>query len=331
MKNTNTLKHLSEVLNISISTVSRALKNHPDISQHTKKKVQELAAAMDYEPNSLAVQLRTKESRLLGVLVPHINNFFYDSFIAAVEEEASLLGYSVMIMQTGDNADTEARNLKQLKKNLVSGIFVAISSETDNITPFLKMQESNIPVVFFDRVPEGKHLNKVCLADHDAASIAANAIINANKKNVLALFGHPNLSISKQRLASFKQVFEHNAPQTKLTVLHPDNMQFSKIAVEEALAKSERPDTIFCMGDLILIGTMQAIHERNLRVPEDISVISISNGLIPTLYNPKITYVETSGYTLGKAAFKRMMSCMNNIAETREVSIESVLVKGNSL
>ena len=99
----------------------------------------------------------------------------------------------------------------------------------------------------------------------------------------------------------------------------------------EALDRAERPDAVFCMGDLILIGAMQAIHERGLRVPEDISIISISNGFFPTLYNPRITYVETSGYKLGKLAFKRMMSCLSGNTFLQELTVDSMLVEGGSL
>ena len=117
----STLKKLSEVLGISISTVSRALKDHPDISAATKKKVKELATALEYEPNSSAVQLRTRQSNILGILIPTINNFFYDSFISAVEEDARLHGYSVMIMQSRDSLEIETENLHLFRKNMAMG------------------------------------------------------------------------------------------------------------------------------------------------------------------------------------------------------------------
>ena len=120
----STLKKLSEVLGISISTVSRALKDHPDISESTKTKVKELAEVLDYEPNNYAVQLRTQQSNVLGIMVPSVDNFFYDSFIAAVEEDARLHGYSVMIMQSRDKAQLEASNLHLFRKNRVMGLFV---------------------------------------------------------------------------------------------------------------------------------------------------------------------------------------------------------------
>ncbi len=327
----STLKKLSEVLGISISTVSRALKDHPDISKHTKTKVKELAAALEYEPNNYAVQLRTRQSNVLGLMVPSIDNFFYDSFIAAVEEDARLHGYSVMIMQSRDKVQVETSNLHLFRKNMVMGLFASVSIETEDMAPFRKLEEMKIPVVFFDRVPEVEGYHKVCLADEVAARIAAEALIEKKKKRVLALFGHPHLSISKMRCASFRETFEQQSPKTKLTILYPEGIAESKRVVLEALKDKQRPDAIFCMGDLILIGVMYAIHKLKLKVPDDIAIISISNGLMPTMYDPKITYVETSGYKLGKLAFAQMLSCLRNDSTPELVFLESMLVEGGSL
>lgn len=327
----STLKKLSEVLGISISTVSRALKDHPDISDNTKKRVKELAEALEYEPNTYAVQLRTRQSNVLGIMVPTIDNFFYDSFIAAVEEEARLHGYSVMIMQSRDKVQTETSNLHLFRKNMIMGLFVSVSIETEDMSPFRKLEEMKIPVVFFDRVADVEGSRKVCLADKEAAKIAAETIIEKKKKNVLALFGHPHLSITKIRCTSFKETFARYAPETKIKIDYPEGIAESKRVALDALKDADRPDVIFCMGDLILIGVMSAIHKLKLKVPDDISVISISNGLIPTMYDPKITYVETSGYKLGKLSFAQMLSCLRNESTPEEVMVESLLVEGGSI
>jgi LacI family transcriptional regulator len=327
----STLKKLSETLGLSVSTVSRALKDHPDISEQTKRKVKELAELMEYEPNSYAIQLRTKQSNVLGIMVPSIDNFFYDSFIAAVEEDARLHGYSVLIMQSRDKLEIETSNLQLFRKNMVMGLFAAISIETEDITPFQKMREKEVPIVFFDRVPEDAGYIKVCLADSEAARIAAEAIARKKKKKVLALFGHPHLSISKIRCASFTETIEQLSPETTIAIDYPEGILQSKKVTLEALQSSEKPDVIFCMGDLILIGVMYAIHEMKLKVPGDIAVIGISNGLIPTMYDPKITYVETNGFKLGKLAFSQMLSSLGNKYEPEEVFLESVLVEGGSL
>ena len=286
---------------------------------------------MDYEPNSYAVQLRTRQSNVLGILVPTIDNFFYDSFIAAVEEEARSHGYSVLIMQSKDDLDIENANLNLFRKSMVSGIFASVSIQTEDMGHYDKMLSQEIPVVFFDRVVEFKGCTRVCLSDEIAAQIAAGAIVAKKKKNVLALFGHPHLSITQKRDASLRNSFAKLAPKTKLAVEYPETIAESKRVTLLALESSNPPDTIFCMGDMILIGVMHAVHQLNLKVPDDIAIIGISNGLIPTLYNPKITYVETSGYKLGKLAFPQMMAAIRNESYTPEVLLESILVEGGSL
>ena len=331
MQQNSTLKKLSEILNLSISTVSRALKDHPDISEKTKKKVRELADALDYEPNTYAIQLRTNSSKVIGILLPSITNFFYDSFIAAVEVKAREFGYSVVIMQSGDSVEIESANLKLLKQNRISGLFVSLTIDTKNIEPFLKLNDQEIPVIFLDRVPDYENCNKICFADRDASRLAAEALIQKNKKHVLALFGHPNLTITQKRESSFRETYQKNSPKTKLDIHFPENSAPSRVVTLAALKKKDRPDAIFCMGDLILIGVMEAIHEMNIKVPEEISIISISNGFIPNMYNPKITYVETSGYKLGLVSFDRMLACLLDKDSMKEVWVEPILVPGKSL
>ena len=326
----NTLKKLSELLGISISTVSRALKDHPDISVKTKARVKELASTLDYEPNNFAVQLRTQQSNVLGILVPTIRNYFYDFFISAVEEEAVKHGYSIMIMQSCDKLSLEISNINVLRRNKIMGLFVSISIETEDMTPFRKLQDSGVPVVFFDRVAEVSGFSKACLADEAAAQIAAKSIIEKGKKNVLALFGHPHLSITKLRYASFKNYFDLHSKDSNVTYFFPEQAEASRQLCSE-IFKNKVPDSVFCMGDMILIGVMHAVHEAKLKVPEDISIIGISNGLIPTLFNPKITYVETSGFKLGQLAFKQMYASLKGNEEIEEVILESILVEGGSL
>ncbi|MBS1490137.1 MAG: LacI family DNA-binding transcriptional regulator [Bacteroidetes bacterium] len=328
----NTLKKIAEALNVSISTVSRALNDHHSVSENTKEKVRKMATALEYEPNTAALQLRTKKSNVLGVTLPTINNFFYDSFIAAVEEEARKNGYSVMIIQTGDQVEGENLALKHFRQNRVSGLFAAISIETEDLSPFERLKESDIPVVFFDRVPVSAGHIKTCLADEAAAKMAAEEIIRKGKKNVLALFGHPHLSISQQRKSSFISTLQ-NFPSVRVAVEWPENSDNSYRVFMEAWQKKGRNtcDVVFCMGDMILIGVMRAIQELNLKIPADVSVIGISNGFIPKLYKPTITYVETSGYKLGKLAYEQMEKLLHKQTLQPEVFVESMLVSGESL
>ena len=327
--NNTTLKIISQTLDLSISTVSRALKNHPDISVKTKQRVLEIATAMDYEPNANAINLRTSNSRLFGVIVPSISNFFYDSFIASVEEESRKNNYSLMIVQSGDDPAIELTNLKLCRQNRIAGLFACISSSTVNIESFLKLKDVNTPVIFFDKVPDFHNCNKVCLADAASASMAADAIIVKKKKKVLALFGNERLLITRKRLDAFKETMTNKAPLTKLIIRFAGNAIEAEKMTSDNL--SQKPDTIFCMSDEILTGVMKSIYNQGLTIPGDIAVIAISNGFIPKLYNPEITYVETSGHKLGKLAFSSMMACLGGSTFIQELTTESVLVEGGSL
>lgn len=331
MKTNTTLKKISQILDISISTVSRALKNHPDISERTKQKVIDLANTLDYEPNAYAINLRTNKSKLFGLIVPYVSFFFYDSFIAAVEEECKQHGYSLMILQSGDDPETEQMNIKLCRQNRVSGVFACITPHTKNIQPFRKLDEMDIPLIFFDKVPINESCNKICVADASAARLAADAIIIKHKKKVLALFGNNNLSITQKRKEAFTESFKQKSPKIKLIC---DEALTTKEAREKTLshfAQKNKPDTIFCMSDEILIGSMRALLELKLQIPSEVSVITISNGFMPGLYFPEITYVETSGYKLGKLAFTRMMACLAGSTFQQELTIESVLIEGGSL
>jgi LacI family transcriptional regulator len=331
MTNT-TLKKISEVLGLSISTISRALKNHPDISEKTKKKVIELAKALDYEPNANAIQLRTKHSKIFGLMVPTISNFFYDSFIASVEEESRKEGFSLIILQSSDDIEIENENLKLCRQNRVTGLFACLSSGTRDISSFQKMNDLDIKTIFFDIVPEMDGLNKVSMADTRVGEIAAEAIIDANKKDILSIFGNANLSITKKREFAFCQYFKIKSPTSKLKIEHAIDIENATQIALQHLKKQKTIDTVFCMSDEILIGVMKAIQKLKLNIPNDISVIAISNGFIPTLFYPSITYVETSGYQLGKLAFKQMMECLSESSDTMlETTVESKLVKGGSL
>ncbi len=329
MKSRTTLKKISANLNLSVSTVSRALKNHPDISEETKRKVKELASLLEYEPNTYAINLRTNSSRLFGLIVPAVANTFYDSFIESAEQQARENGFSLMILQSGDDPVTEAESLRLCRANRVAGVMISISpgSRTDG---FKKLEEAGIPVIFFDKVPDTETCNKVCLADEEAAIIAANTIIKYQKKKVLGIFGNQELSITQKRLPAFIAQFEKESPGTTLSIRHC-NTSAEAMNVTLEFCKLKNVDTIFAMSDEILVGMMKALHRLDLHIPDEISVLAISNGFLPDLFKPTITYVETSGYELGKLVIKRLMDYLGGQTFSRSILLPSKLVEGGSM
>lgn len=328
--NAVTLKKISEVLGISISTVSRALKDHPDISAVTKRKVMDLALSLEYEPNVNAINLRNKHSMLLGLIVPTISRYFYDSFIFSVEEESRKQGYSLLILQTGEDVEVEQNSIRICRQNRVSGVFACLSANTVDLEPYHRLKDVNIPVIFFDKVPDLESSIKVTAADAQAASIAADALLEKGKKNILGLFGNNQLSITKRRLAAFLQKMEQQKGVT-LSVEHAHNPAEATELVEQYFKKKQTPDAVFCMSDEILTGAMKGLQALHINVPKQTGVLALSNGFFPKLYFPEITYVETSGYKLGKLAFARMLQLIREEEVEKDTSSGARLVEGGSL
>jgi LacI family transcriptional regulator len=327
---TITLKRISEVLGLSISTISRALKNHPDISENTKRRVHELADTLDYEPNMNAINLRSKKNRVFGLIVPSISGFFYDSFISAIEEECRANKYSLMILQSSNDSDIEKNSLHICRQNRVCGLFACLTTQTTSFDAFDKFKEADIPLVFFDKVPEDTKYNKICIADEKAAKHAAEILVKKNKKSILAIFGNENLSITRTRFKAFQKVISAKKEVTVFNEYCNDSDAAKKIT-KKYFTKKEKPTAIFCMSDDILIGVMKCLQELKIVIPTEVAVIALSDGFLPKIYTPEITFIETSGYKLGKLSFTKMMSCINGNSATEELFITAPLVLGGSL
>ncbi|PWS28849.1 hypothetical protein DHW03_03170 [Pedobacter yonginense] len=332
MRQNATLKKIAERLSLSISTVSRALKDHPDISAETKKKVTELADLLEYDPNPYAVNLRTHSSKEFAVVVPSLSNFFYHSFIRSIEEEAQTLGYSVIIYRSANDPKIEQNILKSCRHKRVSGIFIAITTETMDMEPFLKLDVHGIPVIFFDKVPQYESCNKICVGDDHAASLAAEEILKRGTENVLGIFGHLNMSITKSRLEKFISVLSQANDHINLNVVHASSADEAEQLTLSLIPNYKKKNfVIFCMSDEILSGTMKAVQRKGLSAPKDLGIIAISDGMIPKLFYPEITYAETSGYNLGKLAYDRMMKCIAGSSFAQTIIDESKLVTGGSM
>lgn len=327
MKNT-TIFEISKVLKLSPSTVSRALKDHPDIAPETKKRILDLVKELDYEPNHFAAGLRKSESREIGIIVPTLTGFFYDSFITSVEEEARKNHYTLMVLLSGDDPDIEQQNVKMCKQRRVDGMMVCVTSRTTDVSYFQKIQSQQIPLLFFDKVPEINEANTVCVADATAAQMAAHELIAKNKSSVLSLFADTRFSITKKRITAFTQTFQQAGRGDAITIDYALSSEEAEQVVLKALTEKKH-DAIFCMSDEILIGTMKALQRLNM--VNQLSVIAISNGFFPTLYNPEITYIETSGTKLGKLAFRRLLELIKGDKTFQQSSVDSLLVHGGSL
>lgn len=307
-----TIIDIAKLLGVSKSTVSRALKNHPDISQSTKDKINELAKQLNYIPNSMAVSFRQKRSKIIGLIVPQISPFFFPSVIKGVEKVIHEMGYNLMILQSNESADRERINLDILASNNVDGILVSVSRKTTDFSCFTSLLEKKMPIVFFDRIPKNIEADTVLVDDFDGAYRAIEHLIHTGKRNIAICIGNPNLLISSNRLEGYKKALtDHQIEINPQLIISGESTAEAYEATLELLAKDFKPDAILAISDLTMSGVMKAIYQKQWRIPEQIAVIGFCESTFSKMYNPSLSYINPMGKKIGKKAAQRLFDRIN--------------------
>jgi len=305
MKNAQaTIRDLAIKLNLSVSTISRALRDHPDIKPETKKAVLELARELNYEPNHVAQSLRIKKTNTLGVIVPEIAMQFFSSTLSGLQEYASAHGYTVMICQSMESSNIEKFNIHSLVSNQVDGLLISLSSDTKNVDHLQHLVEKNFPILLFDRVCDELNVSKVVVDDHDAAFNAIEYVIKTGCRHIAFLGGPQNLRISEQRERGYLDALTQSSiPIDEDLVIHCRDWHTDPIkAVQQFLTSREIPDAIFCLNDPIALLVMQVLKKEQVRIPEEISLVGFTNEPISGLTEPSLTTVSQPSYEMGKTA-----------------------------
>jgi DNA-binding LacI/PurR family transcriptional regulator len=305
MKNVQaTIRDLALKLNISISTVSRALRNAPDVNPETKTAVLELAHRLNYEPNRVAQSLRIKKTNTLGVIVPQINLHFFSSAISGIQEYCATRNYGVMICQSLECLTTEISNVHMLVSNRVDGVLMSLSSETDSYDHLRVLMEKEIPIVLFDRVTENIDATKVIVDDHDGAFKAVDYLIKTGCRDIAYIAGPTHLYISNKRLRGYIDALKHNNIEVREElIIHCNNLMIDPAgAARQLLTLNKRPDAFFCMNDPIAIMTMRILKEQQIRIPEEISIIGFTNEPVSEFIEPSLTTVSQPSYEMGRVA-----------------------------
>lgn len=305
-----TIKDIARELGISPSTVSRALKDHPDISPETKKAVNELAEKLNYQPNIVALSLRQSKTNTLGVIIPEIVHFFFSTVISGIEDVAYSAGYNVILTQSNESSQREMTDMKALFNSRVDGMLLSLSKETTNFDHIESMMAKGVPMVFFDRVYDHPNTSKVIVDDLSGAKEATLHLIEQGCKRIAHIEGSPNLEIHKLRLEGYLEALrEKNMPIDKtLIVPCPEaTIEAGKKSTEQLLALPNPPDGIFATNDPVAMGAMQAIKEKGLKIPKDVAVVGFSNWLFSSMMDPPLTSVDQPGFEMGQEATRLLI------------------------
>lgn len=322
-----TIKDLAKLLRLSPSTVSRALRNHPDISRKTKDRVLAMAANTNYQPNLIAQSLQNRRSNNLGVIVPEIRNTFFSTVISGIEEVAYEAGYTIMVCQSGDTYAREVLNTRALAANRVAGMLVSTSQETTDFSHLKTVMNQGIPLVFFDRVPEQIEASSVIVDDFAGAYDAVRHLIKRGYKRIAHLAGTPSLYVSRKRREGYETALDEHGMD-----LRPDYIisggyheEDGRTGAEKLLSLSEPPDAIFAINDPVALGAFLHLQDQGIQIPGSIGLVGFSNNPNTTLVRPRLTTVNQPAFEIGKAAAGLLLKYFKPGSEKKQ--IETIILK----
>lgn len=329
-----TIKDIARELGISPSTVSRALKDHPDISQETKDAVKELAEKLNYTPDPIALSLKSRQSKIIGVIVPDIVHYFFSTVIHGIEDVAYNSGYNVMVCESNETYEREVKNVDTLLSSRVDGILISVSKRTKKSGHFQKIQEAGVPIVFFDRVSRDIDTDQVVVDDEVGAFMAVDHLLSSGCRRIAMLGSEEHLFIGEKRKLGYLRAHREMglAPDPELMVLC-DTGEMAEQIVPGMLKLPDPPDAFFAVNDLTAATAMRIVKDAGLKVPEDISIVGFTNGQISRLTDPALSSVEQFGYEIGKKAVQmliRRLESAQNYPVQKEIIKTRLVVKGSS-
>ena len=328
-----TIKDIAEELNISTSTVSRALKDHPAISDATKKAVNEMANKLNYQPNTLAMGLRQRRTKTIGVVIPEVVHFFFSTVISGIEEVAHSHGYSVILTQSNEEYERERLNIQSLYNHRVDGILMDVAMNTSDFQHIEDIRERGTPIVYFDRLVESLPGSKVITDDFRGAYLATKHLVDLGYTRIAHLAGPPGLSITKNRLEGYKKALIDSKLGIDENLIIPGvgiEVDKSKSIAREMLMWRHRPQAVFCVNDPAALGTLSAAQELGIKVPDELAIIGFSNWQFTEFTHPTLTTVDQPGYKIGYEAasilIKEIEADEDDMVEEQTIVLDATLI-----
>ena len=304
-----TIKDLADLLQISTSTVSRALSNHPDISDAVKKRVKEAAETFNYVPNDFAINFRKKSTKVIGLIIPKMSMFFIPSIIEGISAKFNKEGYQFFILSSEESLEIEKENLQTCANSRVDGVLISLTSKTQDFAHFKKLDDLGIPVVLFDKSLSEQKYDQVVFNNEKDAEECAKKLVHYQCKNILAIFGDKDLEITEKRRKSFEN-YLNNYSEINYKSIFCDSAEMVKEKLEIIL-EYEKFDGIFAMSDETLAGLNYALKIRGLSA-KPYKIIAISEGIFPKYLNPHYEFIKNDGIKMGMMASSILLEKIKN-------------------
>lgn len=334
-----TIKDIAKALGLSTSTVSRALRDSHEISTETKKLVLEYAEKNNYHPNPIALSLKERRSRSIGVIVCEIANSYFSQVINGIESIAYNNGYNVIIAQSRESFDRELLNLQYLTSRSIDGLIISVSTETTDFSYMKELHEKKMPIVFFDRVVDDINTHKVTSESFKGAYDATKHLIECGYKRIAAISNPELVSISRERLAGYKAALTDNGMTTDESMIkycQHGGMIFSEVenAINELLSLHYPPDAIFAAADKLTTNCLRIFISKGINVPGDMGLIGFSNSDLAELIEPPLSVIRQPAFEMGEVAMNLLLQLIESKRpvtdfETKVLSTE-LLIRGST-
>ena len=321
-----TIENIAQQLGVSHSTVSRALRNHPRISEGTKIKVHELADRLGYQKNINSSQLSSGESKLIGLIVPDIRVNFFATVTEQVQEKMNDAGYAIILFSTGESISREMEAIEKCMTYRVDGVLAAHSMETNTFDHFERLIRHEIPLVFFDRVANFLPVPKVILNDYQGSYDATKHLIRRGCRKIAHISGSINLNNSNNRLYGYLDALNEYGIQSDEKLIHymeGDQSSIQKFLIN-ILKNHQDLDGLSVFNDYMANYAINILKTHNKRIPEDIAVIGFSDEPVATFMDPQLSTTQEIGPKMGQLAAQKMLSILNG-HET--VQNEKIVIK----
>lgn len=332
---TVTIKDIAKALNLSTSTVSRALRGSYEINAETKRIVIEYAEKVSYYPNPIALSLKESKSKAIGVIVPEIANHFFSQAINGIEDIANKRGYHVVIFQSHESYEREVINIQHIIARKVDGLLISLSGQTNDVSHLQEIQRKGLPLVLFDRVSDKIETHKVAADNFDGAFKATEHLILAGRTRIAHITSPSLLSITKERLAGYRAALEKYQIQYDETLVKYCGFgaEEAKKIIEE-LIETQKPDAIFTTSDRLALDCFSAIKVKNISMPKDVAFIGFTNLKVAHLLDPPLSTVVQPAFEIGQAAAELLLDSIerkpHNVEQFRSIKIPTEMVIRNS-
>lgn len=307
-----TIKDIARELSISVSTVSRALRDAYDVNPETREKVLAKAAELNYKPNFNAIGLVQSQTHRIGVLMPAITNYYFSTVFTGIEEVAYANGYSLVVFITNDSAEREQTILQALSLSSLDGLLVSVSSQTDSDAHFQELIQNGIPVVFFDRTTEAIATSKVMQDDYHGAYEATQHLIAQGYRRIAHIAGSEGLTLTQKRQKGYEDALKNNGfPVHSEWIIHSGFSQENGFDdVVRLWEMTEKPDAIFAANDRKAIGAMLALKERQVQIGKEVGVIGFTNDPMAQIISPTLTTVAEPAFEIGQRSCELLVKHM---------------------